>query len=70
MTATIRTYTDPMGREQLAADGPGGTFLVTRYKPNDFWEVWRSDQLHTRGRRHSVDEAMALAVKLAEGAGR
>ncbi|MDD4865705.1 MAG: hypothetical protein PHQ28_00810 [Mycobacterium sp.] len=55
-----RTYTDAMGIEQSAVDGPKGTVLITKGKFDREYKVWFSTSLNTLHR--DVDKARAIAV--------
>lgn len=60
--APARGYVDVSGRQQYAVDGPRGTFLITRKRDSDAWEVWRSDSLSTAARNRNLDRAVAIAA--------
>lgn len=57
-----RTYVDVMGRTQYAVDGPGGTWLITRHRAGDPWEVWRSDTTFSVARCATVELAVQRAA--------
>ncbi|MCB0924959.1 MAG: hypothetical protein KDB50_10530 [Mycobacterium sp.] len=61
-----RAYVDAMGRTQYAVDGPGGTWLVTRHRAGDPWEVWRSDTTYSVARCATVERAVAVAARRAD----
>ena len=60
-----RAYVDALGRTQFAVDGPGGTWLVTRHRAGDPWEVWKSDTTYSVARTATAEQGIAIAAKRA-----
>lgn len=64
-TGTIRTYVDPLGREQRAVEGPNGTYLVTRDNEREPYLVWKSDSIDITYRTSDPVVALEKALKAA-----
>ena len=63
--SNAREYLDVLGRRQYAVDGPRGTYLITRDRERDMWQVWLSTSLRTSSRHNVLPAAIQAASRLA-----